>query len=119
MVADGKKLSKRHGATAVGDYQYKGILPGALLNFLALLGWSPGDDTEVMTLPQLIESFSFSGLQRKAAIFDMQKLEWMNGQHLALIPLDELEAFITPALVAAKLTTVEELSERRPCAAIR
>ncbi|MFL5577459.1 MAG: glutamate--tRNA ligase, partial [Gemmatimonadaceae bacterium] len=54
---DGKKLSKRHGATAVGDYQHMGILPGAMLNFLALLGWSPGNDIEVMTLPQMIELF--------------------------------------------------------------
>src|SRR5437588_8597953 len=55
---DGKKLSKRHGATAVGDYRHMGILPQAMLNFLALLGWSPGNDIEVMTVPQMIELFS-------------------------------------------------------------
>ena len=79
---DGKKLSKRHGATAVGDYQHLGILPQAMLNFLALLGWSPGNDIEVMTVPQMIELFSTDGLSKKAAIFDTKKLEWMNGQHL-------------------------------------
>jgi len=83
---DGKKLSKRHGATAVGDYQHQGLLPQAMLNFLALLGWSPGDDTEVMTVPQLIERFSVHGLHAKAAVFDTKKLEWMNGQHLASAP---------------------------------
>ena len=110
---DGKKLSKRHGATAVGDYQHYGLLPGAMLNFLALLGWSPGGDREVMTLPEMIELFGVDGLQKKAAIFDPKKLEWMNGQHLSMIPLEELEPRVTPAIVAARLATEEELVERR------
>src|SRR6266481_2246142 len=80
---DGKKLSKRHGATAVGDYQHMGILPAAMRNFLALLGWSPGGDREIMTLDEMIQLFSFAGIQQKAAIFDMTKLEWMNGQYLS------------------------------------
>jgi glutamyl-tRNA synthetase len=87
---DGKKLSKRHGATAVGDYQHMGILPQAMLNFLALLGWSPGNDIEVMTVPQMIELFSTDGLLKKAAVFDTKKLEWMNGQHLSTTPAAEL-----------------------------
>ena len=110
---DGKKLSKRHGATAVGDYQHYGLLPGAMLNFLALLGWSPGGDREVMTLPEMIELFSVEGLQKKAAIFDPKKLEWMNGQHLSMIPVEELEPRVTPAIVTARLATEEELVERR------
>jgi len=110
---DGKKLSKRHGATAVGDYQHLGILPGAMLNFLALLGWSPGHDIEVMTLDQMIELFDTAGLQKKAAIFDTKKLEWMNGQHLNLLSDDELMSYVTPALVAAGLTTEAELADRR------
>src|SRR5438270_9765688 len=75
--ADGKKLSKRHGATAVADYQHLGILPEAMLNFLALLGWSPGHDIEVMSMDDMVRLFSVDGLSRKAAIFDPQKLEWM------------------------------------------
>jgi len=110
---DGKKLSKRHGATAVGDYQHYGLLPGAMLNFLALLGWSPGGDREIMTLPEMIELFDVDGLQKKAAIFDPKKLEWMNGQHLSMIPLEELEPRVTPAIVTARLATEEELVERR------
>jgi len=110
---DGKKLSKRHGATAVGDYQHYGLLPGAMLNFLALLGWSPGGDREIMTLPEMIELFSTDGLQKKAAIFDPKKLEWMNGQHLSMIPLEDLEPRVTPAIVTARLATEEELVERR------
>jgi len=110
---DGKKLSKRHGATAVGDYQHYGLLPGAMLNFLALLGWSPGGDREIMMIPEMIELFSVDGLQKKAAIFDPKKLEWMNGQHLSMIPLEELEPRVTPAIVTARLATEEELVERR------
>jgi glutamyl-tRNA synthetase len=110
---DGKKLSKRHGATAVGDYQHYGLLPGAMLNFLALLGWSPGGDREVMTVPEMIELFSVDGLQKKAAIFDPKKLEWMNGQHLSMIPLEELEPRVTPAIITARLATEEQLVERR------
>ena len=109
---DGKKLSKRHGATAVGDYQHQGLLPQAMLNFLALLGWSTGDDVEVMTLPQLIEKFRVEGLQKKAAVFDTKKLEWMNGQHLALIPIDELAALMAPLMEKAGLASAEDLRTR-------
>jgi len=95
---DGKKLSKRHGAEAVGDYQHMGILPVAMRNFLALLGWSPGGDREIMTLEEMIQLFSFAGIQQKAAIFDMTKLEWMNGQYLSMTPAEELYPLVAPQL---------------------
>ena len=110
---DGRKLSKRHGATAVGDYQHEGILPVAMCNFLALLGWSPGGDREVMAMQEMIDLFSTDGLLRKASIFDMKKLEWMNGQHLSLTSAAELEPIITPLVVQAGLTTAEDLAARR------
>ena len=110
---DGKKLSKRHGATAVGDYQHLGILPSAMVNFLALLGWSPGGDREVMSLGDMIALFSTEGLLRKAAVFDPKKLEWMNGQHLTVMSAAQLEPYLSPALVAAGITTDEELHKRR------
>jgi len=110
---DGKKLSKRHGATAVGDYQHMGILPQAMLNFLALLGWSPGNDIEVMTVPQMIELFSTDGLSKNAAIFDTKKLEWMNGQHLGMMSAAELLPLVTQGIVAAGLAAESELAERR------
>ncbi len=109
---DGKKLSKRHGATAVADYQSEGILPSAMLNFLALLGWSPGGDREIMTVPEMIELFSVSGLQHKAAVFDPQKLEWMNGQHLSLIPMDDLMPRVESALIEAGLATPATIAAR-------
>jgi glutamyl-tRNA synthetase len=95
---DGKKLSKRHGATAVGDYQHMGILPAAMRNFLALLGWSPGGDREIMTQDEMIQLFSFEGIQQKAAIFDMTKLEWMNGQYLSATPAEALYPLVSPHL---------------------
>ena len=110
---DGKKLSKRHGATAVGDWQHEGILPSAMANFLALLGWSPGGDREVMMLREMIELFGIDGLLRKASVFDPQKLEWMNGQHLSLIPLADLEPRVTDAIVSEGLATRDNLAGRR------
>jgi len=110
--ADGKKLSKRHGATAVADYQHLGIVPSAMVNFLALLGWSPGDDTEVMDRETLVARFSTDGLQKKAAVFDTKKLEWMNGQHLVTMPLEELARLAAPRLAAAGLATEAELAAR-------
>src|SRR6059036_53108 len=95
---DGKKLSKRHGATAVGDYQHLGILPAALRNFLALLGWSPGGDKEIMTLDKMIQLFTLEGILKKPAVFDPTKLEWMNGQYLSMTAAEELYDLVTPHL---------------------
>jgi glutamyl-tRNA synthetase len=89
---DGKKLSKRHGATAVGDYQDKGILPAAMRNFLALLGWSPGGDREILPESEMIAAFSLDGIQKKPAVFDFAKLEWMNGQYLSELSAEALLA---------------------------
>lgn len=83
LGTDGKKLSKRHGATAVADYEHEGILPQAMANFLALLGWSPGGDRELFfDLNEMVDSFSLAGIQKKAAVFDPQKLQWMNAEHM-------------------------------------
>jgi glutamyl-tRNA synthetase len=97
---DGKKLSKRHGATAVGDYQHMGILPAAMRNFLALLGWSPGGDREIMTQEEMVQLFSFDGVQKKAAVFDTTKLEWMNGQYLSAASAEVLLPIVAPQLAA-------------------
>ena len=82
LAADGGKLSKRRGAASVLDYQRNGILPRALVNFLALLGWAPGDDREIMTMDEMIAAFSLARVNPKSAVFDETKLEWMNGQYL-------------------------------------
>ena len=95
---DGKRLSKRHGATAVGEYQQRGILPEAMDNFLALLGWNPGTEQEIFTLDELTQTFSLAGINKKSAVFDTAKLEWMNSQYLQRMPLDELEERLAPEL---------------------
>jgi glutamyl-tRNA synthetase len=105
---DGKKLSKRHGATAVGDYQHLGILAAAMRNFLALLGWSPGGDREIMTLDEMIQLFSFAGVQQKSAIFDMTKLGWMNGQYLSMTPAEEVYPLVAPQLAQLGLNGDKE-----------
>src|SRR5258705_2111258 len=95
---DGKKLSKRHGATAVGDYQHLGILPEAMRNFLALLGWSPGGDREIMSNEELRILFALEGILKKPAVFDTTKLEWMNGQYLSAKSPEELYPLVHPEL---------------------
>lgn len=90
LGTDGKRLSKRHGATAVGDYAAEGILPEAMMNFLALLGWSPGDDREFMTREELIDAFGPSRILKKSSVFDPDKLSWLNGKHMAAKPAAEL-----------------------------
>lgn len=110
---DGKKLSKRHGATAVGDYQHQGFLPEAMLNFLALLGWSTGDEVEVLSLDELVQRFDVKNLHAKAAVFDTKKLEWMNGQHLARTDINELARIVAPLVEKAGLATVAELEAKQ------
>ena len=87
---DGAKLSKRHGDTRCLDYRAAGYLPAALVNFMALIGWSPGGDRELMDMPQLVEAFELSGLQPSPGVFDADKLRWMNGHYIRQVPPDSL-----------------------------
>jgi glutamyl-tRNA synthetase len=86
---DGKKLSKRHGAVSVEEFRAQGYIPEALVNFLALLGWSYDDKTTIMTREELVERFTLERVGSSAAVFDFQKLEWMNGVYLRALPEDE------------------------------
>jgi len=79
---DKQRLSKRHGATAVGEYQEQGFLPEAVLNYLALLGWSLDDKTTLISVPDLVKHFSLERVNKHAAVFDNVKLGWMNGQYV-------------------------------------
>lgn len=108
---DGKRLSKRHGATAVGAYRQEGILPEAMVNYLALLGWSPGTDEEVFSPAELIDRFSIERINKKSAVFDPRKLSWMNAQHLARISPDALEAAVRAALADAGVDASARSSE--------
>ncbi|HTM02375.1 MAG TPA: glutamate--tRNA ligase [Vicinamibacterales bacterium] len=103
LGADKKRLSKRHGATSVTEYQRQGYLPEAMVNFLALLGWSPGDDRELMSREELIASFSLEGISGGNAVFNTEKLDWMNGQYIARMPIAELADHVRALLDAAGL----------------
>jgi glutamyl-tRNA synthetase len=100
---DRTRLSKRHGATSVGSYAEEGFLPEGFRNFLALLGWSAGGDTEYMRTPELIERFSLSGVSRTNAIFDRAKLEWFNTQYLQKPPVEEILPYVEAELKRAGL----------------
>ncbi len=105
---DKKRLSKRHGATSVGEYQERGYLPEAVFNFLTLLGWSPGDDREVMTQGEMIEAFDVRRLLKKSSVFDEEKLRWMNGKHLRLLSDAELLERMRPHLPESILDRGED-----------
>ena len=83
LAPDRSKLSKRHGATSVQEFRDEGYLPEALLNYLALLGWSSGDDRDLWTLDELVGEFSLDGISRSPAIYDIEKLTWMNGHYIS------------------------------------
>jgi glutamyl-tRNA synthetase len=88
---DGKKLSKRTGDTDVLEYQKKGYLPEALLNFLALLGWNDGTEQEIFSLKELSEKFKLSQINTSPAVFDQKRLDWISGRHMRQLKLDELQ----------------------------
>ena len=101
MGSDGAKLSKRHGATAVSDYRELGYLHEALVNYLALLSWSPGDDREIFSLSELVREFSIKGVSAGKAIFDFEKLNWLNRQHMKMRSDLELTDLVIPFLETA------------------
>ncbi len=103
LGADRKKLSKRHGMTSVTEYERLGYLPDAMVNFLALLGWSPGGDREVMSRDEMIAAFTLEGISGGAAVFDPEKLDWFNGQYLARLAPEQLVQCVKPLLQAAGL----------------
>ena len=102
---DKKRLSKRHGATSVTEYARLGYIPEAMVNFLALLGWSPGGDRELFTRDELFEAFSLDGISGGNAVFNPEKLDWFNNQHLARLAPDDLAVRVAPWLRDAGLWT--------------
>src|SRR5690242_939378 len=113
LGADRTRLSKRHGATSVGSYAEEGFLPEAFRNFLALLGWSPGEDAEFIRTHELIERFSLAGVSRTNAVFDRAKLEWFNTQYLQKPPVADLLPFVEGELRRAGLWEGSEASRDR------
>jgi len=108
---DHAKLSKRHGATSIGEYRKQGFLPSALVNYLALLGWSSGDGREIFTLQELIRAFSIDRISKSPAIFDIDKLKWINGQHIRQLSIGELTSLVLPYLKEVSYIVSEPSSE--------
>ncbi len=105
LGTDGKKLSKRHGATFLGSFREEGYLPEAILNFMALIGWSPGDgeEQEIFSLDELTSRFSLERVNNAGGIFAYEKLKWMNGVYIRSLTADDLAARLRPFLVSAGL----------------
>jgi len=113
LGADKKRLSKRHGATSVMEYANHGYIPEAMVNFLALLGWSPGaGDREVFTKSELAEIFNLEGISGGNAVFNPEKLDWFNQQHLARLAPMELALRLKPSFEAAGLWSDDLLTKR-------
>ncbi|MCH8837535.1 MAG: glutamate--tRNA ligase [Candidatus Marinimicrobia bacterium] len=120
---DRSKLSKRQGHVAVEDYRDQGYLPEAMVNFVALLGWHEQGNREVFTLAELIEAFEIGRVQKGGAIFNTEKLDWINGQHIRALPAEQFRAAIAPhldnawdvtdSMAAAIQTKVNLLSDAR------
>lgn len=112
LAPDHHKLSKRHGATSLQEYRDAGYLPEALLNYLALLGWSPGDDREFFTLPELVSAFSLERASKSPAVFDETKLRWFNAHYVRAKPPAELGALLASwAGNDSALSDVPELAD--------
>ena len=107
---DKSKLSKRHGAISIMDYKTNGFRPDAVVNYIALLGWSPGDDKEIMSVNELIERFTLERINSSNAVFDLTKLEWMNQQYIMQIPQAEFGEVLKPFIIKAGLMDQQEIS---------
>ena len=114
LGTDKKRLSKRHGATSVTEYTRMGYLPEAMVNFLALLGWSPGDDRELLSRDELTAAFALEGISGGNAVFNPDKLDWMNQQYIMRLGTDELGRRLEPYLRDAGLWREEFSGARNP-----
>ena len=114
--ADQSKLSKRKNPTGINFYKADGILPGALLNYLALMGWSMPDEREIFSLEEMVASFDIDRVSVRGPIFDQEKLAWMNGQYIRALSADEftenVQAWITPEKLQALVPLVQERVEK-------
>jgi len=108
MGEDHAKLSKRHGAASVMEYQKMGYMPEALVNYIAHLGWSPGNDREIFSIEEIIKEFSLENLSKHAAVFSMEKLNWFNGEYLKKMSIDSLTKMLLPFLEEANYIEKEE-----------
>lgn len=110
LAPDRSKLSKRHGATGVKEYREKGYLPEALINFMAFLGWNPGDEREIYSIASLVKEFTLEKVQKAGAIFNIKKLDFLNGFYLRQKSLEKLTELCLPYFIEAGLVIKEEIN---------
>jgi len=110
---DRAKISKRFEAVSVTDYRDQGFLPEAVINFLSLLGWSPKNNQEILSIPELIEKFSLENVHQANPVFDIQKLEWMNGEYIKAQPDEKLLELVQKFWIEAGLVKTEDFSSRK------
>lgn len=113
LAPDRSKLSKRHGATSVEEFRAQGYLPEAIINYLTLLGWGPGDEREIFTLEETVKLFELEQMSKKAAVYDTKKLTWMNGQYLSELPLEKILPEAETFFIKDGLVTKEWLAENK------
>lgn len=111
LAPDRSKLSKRHGATSVEEFRAQGFLPEALLNYMALLGWSPGNDLEIFSLEEVASRFSLNRVNKTAAIYDTDKLTWLNSHYIREYDLEKLATAAWPFFVKEGLSVGEGMAE--------
>lgn len=109
LGTDRTKLSKRHGSASVTEFRKKGYLPEALVNFMAFLGWNPGDDREIYSLASLTKEFSLENVQKSAAIFNIKKLDFLNGFYIRQRSPEKITELCLPYFIEAGLVTEEEI----------
>lgn len=110
---DRKKLSKRHGDVSVDDFKSKGYLPEALVNYLALVGWSPEDNEEILSMEDMIEKFTFERVSKTGGIFDRDKLDWVNGHYIRAGSIEDITDLAIPYMVEAGLIDEDFAVENR------
>jgi len=113
LAPDRSKMSKRHGSVAVSEYKDQGYLPEAIVNFMALLGWNPGTEKEIFSLTQLAKEFSIEKVQKAGAIFDIQRLDFINGLYIREKPIEKLTELCKPYLKEAGLLMAGQVAENK------
>ncbi|MDQ2731090.1 MAG: glutamate--tRNA ligase [Armatimonadota bacterium] len=113
LAPDKRKLSKRKGHAGTLEHRAEGFLPEAMFNFLSLLGWSPGEDREILSRNEIIELFNLDGLLTHGAVFDRTKLDWMNGEYIRSLPVEDLTDRCLPYLREAGFVTPDASTEER------
>ena len=111
LNADKKKLSKRQGDVAVEDFRKKGYLPEGLINYIALLGWSPEENKEIFSLEELVENFSLERVSSSGGVFDVAKLNWVNAHYIKEYPIEKLVELSIPFIEESGLMTKEDIEK--------